>query len=98
MKQSIPVVPRSLEEIGGCSCRREAECAEMWRTLWHEVLRELVEYRPHEGLVLFARVALLAEDAREASKQVVPPVQVSAVLRVAYDALQHPQVFVATLQ
>jgi hypothetical protein len=68
------------------------------QALGHEVLRELVGDGAHEGLVGPAGVALLAEDAREAAEKVLPPVQVRLVLRVADDALQHPQVLLPSLQ
>lgn len=68
------------------------------QTLSHEVLRELVGYGADEGLVVAAGVVFLAEDASEAAEQVLSPVLVSVVLCVANDALQHFEVFLATLE
>lgn len=48
-------------------------------------------------MVVAADFPLLAEDPRETPQQVLPPVQVSTVVRIPDDALQDLQVLEAAL-
>lgn len=67
------------------------------KVLRFEVLGELVGDGSHEGLVFAAAFSFLAEDAREATEQVVTSMKVGTVVCVADYALEDPQILLTPL-